>query len=115
MQVILPSFAPDGTPIRPSPPTSYSQTTTFGVGNLILSKKTIRVGDMLEASALITNTGPTEGMAQVYIQVNGKSLNSQKVALAIGESKTIKFMVNIPKTGTYSVSMGGLSENVEVI
>lgn len=115
MEIILPSITPGGTPTRQLPPITYANSTTFRVDSLSLSKLTVKVGESFFVSALITNTGPAQGMAEVKIEVNTKVIGSQKVALATGEGKTAKFVVTVPKPGTYSVIVGGLSEEVEVI
>jgi hypothetical protein len=115
MELIIPSFGPGGTPIPQPPHVTYADSTSFRFDNLTLSNQIVERGRPLLVSALITNTGPTEGMATVEIKINGITLNNQKVALSLGESKTVKFMVDVPQPGTYTLSIGDQTEQFEVI
>ena len=100
---------------RPPPPVTYAGPTTYQTESLLLSAGTIPAGGSMNVTAKVKNTGLSEGMAEVQLNINGETLSSQKVALAAGESKDVKFVVMVPKAGLYTLNIGGLSRDFEVV
>ncbi|MCJ7769050.1 MAG: hypothetical protein MUO92_01035, partial [Dehalococcoidales bacterium] len=62
----------------------------------------------------VINTGDVAGMVDVEIAVDGKVLNSSEIALKPGESGEVRFFVRFPLPGVYDISVGDLSETVEI-
>lgn len=68
----------------------------------------------VQVTADVINTGVVEGMIDVEIEVDGKVLNSSEIALQPGESGQVRFYVSFPLVGVYTISIGGLSETIEI-
>lgn len=112
IEISLPPLTPGAT--RPEPPVTYDNQTTYQVQSLALSRSSVRVGEPIEVSSMITNTGSQEGMAEVGLKVDDKTISSRSVPLLAGESQAVRFLLTIPREGSYTVSMGGLSQDLEV-
>ncbi len=108
---------PTGVPISvlTYPQPTYPNPTSFRAENLILSKQIVRAGEPFLVSVTIINTGMAEGMAADTLKVDGKPTSTQKVALASGENRVVKFSVSAPKTGTYMLSIGDQSAQFNVL
>jgi beta-glucosidase len=75
--------------------------TTFSISNLRLSQPTVRVGGTIEVTADVRNTGNVAGddVVQLYIHQQAGSASRpvrqlegfQRVTLAPGETKTVRF------------------------
>ncbi len=85
--------------------------TTYQVEGLSISKQ---IGRSIEVTADVINTGEVEGMVDVEIAVDGEVLNSSEIALQPGESGRVRFLVTFPLSGVYDISVGDLSEIVEI-
>lgn len=78
--------------------------TTFTYSNLVLTPTSAPVGDFIEVSVDVTNTGTRDGeeVVQLYIadqtspkQILAKELKGfKRIPLSIGETKTIKFQIS---------------------
>jgi len=89
----------------------WEKITTYQVESLSISKQ---IGRSIEVTAEIRNTGAVEGMVDVEIAVDGKVLNSSEIALQPGGSGQVRFFVSFPLLGIYDISIGDLSETVEI-
>jgi len=97
------------------PPISDWETiTTYEVERLYLSHDTIFVGWELYVTGWVKNTGTERGIVKVELSLDGKVLSSQEVALLPGESKPVRFVVIVPKEGTYTVGIDSLTANFKV-
>ena len=85
--------------------------TIYKVESLSVSNQ---IGRSIEVTAEIRNTGEVEGIIDVEIAVDGKVLNSSEIALQPGESGQVRFFVRFPLSGIYNISVGGLSQTVEI-
>ena len=104
-----------GSTTRPPPPVTYSNTASFAAETLTLSRTEIKAGESVNVAAVVKNTGPAEGMAKVSLSVDGAVLALQNVALAADETRQVRFVLNVPRPGTYYVSLGNLSRELTVI
>lgn len=109
--------------------------TTFSYENITLSSTKIRVGEAIEVSVKVTNTGERDGEEVVQLYINDvyssvstpkKTLKGfQRIFLKKGESKNIAFsltpddlslwnrdMQKIVEPGTFEVMIGGNSEDL---
>lgn len=94
--------------------------TTFQYSNLQLSKKKINTSEKIEASVTITNTGKYAGeeIVQLYIKDKVGSIarpvlelkDFAKINLNIGESKTIKFIIDKEKLSFYNQQVQWVTE-----
>jgi beta-glucosidase len=110
--------------------------TTFGYGNLVVTPTSALVGDIMEVSVDVTNTGSRGGeeVVQLYIsdqaspkQILVKELKGfKRIALGVGETKTVTFQISPNElyyfdettesykvaTGLYSVKVGPSSDSL---
>jgi beta-glucosidase len=94
--------------------------TTFNYSNLKLSKTKMKTNETIEVSVSISNTGKYEGeeIVQLYIKDKYASLirpilelkDFQKIKLAVGETKTIKFKIDNNKLSFYNEKLEFKSE-----
>ncbi len=89
----------------------WEKITTYQVESLSISEQ---IGRSIEVTADVRNSGAVEGMVDVEIAVDGKVLNSSEIALRPGESGQVRFSVRFPLLGVYDISIGSLSETVEI-
>lgn len=99
-----------GTPQTPE----WETITTYEIESLSLSSKVIEPGHEFFVTGVVKNTGSKRGTAKVELKVDGHALSFHEVGLLPGESKSVQFVVLVPKEGTYTVNMGNLSEDFEV-
>jgi len=106
--IAVPVLLAGGEPIP-----QWDTITTYEVEQLYLSDRTILTGRELLVTGVVRNTGSERGIAQVELSLDGDVLSSQEVALLPGESKPVKFLVSVPREGSYTVGMGNLTASFE--
>ena len=94
--------------------------TTFHYSNLKLTKQIMKANETIEATVTITNTGKFAGeeVDQLYLQDKFGSLvmpiielkDFQKIKLEVGETKTIKFVIDNQKLSFYNSKLEFNSE-----
>lgn len=100
-------------PNTPKFPFGYGLSyTTFNYSNLKLSKTKMKASETIEVTMDITNTGKYEGeeVVQLYLQDKYASLirpiielkDFHKLKLGVGETKTIKFIIDNQKLSFYN-------------
>ena len=100
-------------PNTPKFPFGYGLSyTTFNYSNLKLSKTKMKASETIEVTLDITNTGKYEGeeVIQLYLQDKFATLirpiielkDFQKIKLGVGETKTIKFIIDNQKLSFYN-------------
>ncbi|WP_396170862.1 beta-glucosidase BglX [Flavobacterium sp.] len=108
-------------PNTPKFPFGYGLSyTTFNYSNLKLSKTKMKASETIEVTMDITNTGKYEGeeVVQLYLQDKYASLirpiielkDFQKLKLGIGQTKTIKFVIDNQKLSFYNEKLEFNSE-----
>ena len=95
--------------------------TTFQYSNLQLSKKKINSNEQLEVLVTVTNTGKFDGeeIVQLYLRDKVGSIvrpvkelkDFKKIKLNIGESKTIKFVIDKEKLSFYNQKLEWVAES----
>jgi hypothetical protein len=94
---------------------SWVEITTYRVEGLVYPfGKEAKAAYEFDIRAEVTNTGMEKGIASIDIMVDGEVLNSQKVAILPGETKLVMWVVIFPREGFCTVSIGSLSETIEV-
>jgi beta-glucosidase len=108
-------------PNTPKFPFGYGLSyTSFSYSDLKLSKSKMKSNEAIEASVTITNTGKFAGeeVVQLYLQDKFGSVvrpiielkDFQKIKLEVGESKTVKFVINNTKLSFYNSKLEFNSE-----
>jgi beta-glucosidase len=98
--------------------------TTFSIGDLKLSKSTLKAGDSLEATAQVTNTGNVAGdeVVQLYIHQRAGSTSRpirelkgfERVTLRPGESKSVHFSLGKNELSYWSSAKKAWVQEAEV-
>jgi hypothetical protein len=81
----------------------------FSFSDLSVSPAEIQAGENVNISVSVVNTGDLSGGYQVKLIINDWVVETKKVTLAAGESKTIVFNTTKDTAGTYEIDIGGLS------
>ena len=94
--------------------------TTFKYSDLALSKKKITSTDKMEVSLNVTNTGKYTGeeIVQLYLRDKVGSIvrpmkelkDFQKIKLNVGETKTVKFIVDKEKLSFFNANLNWVAE-----
>jgi beta-glucosidase len=107
--------------IYPRYPFGYGLSyTKFQYSNLQLDKKQIKATDKINVSVTITNTGKYAGeeIVQLYLRDKVSSVirpvkelrDFAKISLAVGESKTIRFVIDKEKLSFYNRQLQWVAE-----
>ena len=90
------------------------KTAEFTFSNLTIEPSSVGAGKAVNIRVNAKNTGNVTGESKVELLVNNKSVDSKNVSLSPGMSTVIEFSHTENQTGTYTIGIGGLSENYEV-
>ena len=107
--------------MAPAYPFGYGMSyTTYKYGKLSLSSATMRSGDKVKASLVVTNTGNRAGdeVVQLYIHDKAASIirpvkelkGFRRIHLEAGESKTVEFEINEEMLKFYNADLQFVSE-----
>jgi hypothetical protein len=88
---------------------STEPTARFEFSNLTISPKEGTVGEPVNISADIRNTGEAQGETIVTLRVNGLLVENRTVNLAAAYGQTIVFSVTEKNEGTYQVNIAELN------
>ena len=86
----------------------------FTITSLNLNSARVNPREPVTASAEITNTGGTEGNYTLNLTINGEVEQAETVTLAPQETETVAFTITKEEPGSYSVSVGGLTDEFTV-
>jgi hypothetical protein len=87
----------------------------FKVQALAVSPTEVLRGSVATITADVTNIGEVDGDYKVVLRVNGEEVNSMKVTVAPGATKTVSFWVTRNDAGTCNISVGELTKILTVI
>jgi len=86
----------------------------FAVSNLSIQPTDIQPKEVVTITAMVTNTGGTEGSHTVVLNINGVKEDEKSVTLGAGQSQEVSFSVSRDKSGSYAVTVDGLSGSFNV-
>lgn len=81
-------------------------TTAFQCSATKVSKKQVKVGEVLEISAMVMNKGPISDLCPVVLYLDGKAVEQHKLDLAPGERREVKFSLRLTQPGKHEVGIG---------
>jgi hypothetical protein len=81
---------------------------TFSISSLTVNAAEFNLGDSIEISALITNTGDLTGSYDATMEMDDTIIESKQVTLDGGKDTTINFNVTPQSIGEHSVNIGDL-------
>ncbi|MFB6127796.1 MAG: CARDB domain-containing protein [Halolamina sp.] len=99
--------------VRAEPP-NPRQRPALGVERLAVNESTPALGDSVEFTARVRNTGPIAGQREFSVTVNGVVLVERTVSLAPNESVTFRYNYTFSRGGSYEVAVGNESVAVDV-
>jgi hypothetical protein len=82
---------------------------------LVVSHIQAKVGETVNVSANISNTGTVSGNYTVDLKVNGLADETKTIQVSADSTETVTFAVTKNNPGIYSVDVGGLSGNFTVL
>jgi hypothetical protein len=86
---------------------------TFTISDFTVTPQEAYIGDTVQISANITNTGDVEGNTTYNLEINGAIKESVNVTLASGGSQLLEFSDAEMAAGNYSVKIGDLTSSQE--
>ena len=80
----------------------------FEIGSLSISPTEVDIGETVNITVLVANTGSEAGNYKVILKINGVVEAGKDVALNPDASKQVSFSTSKNTAGTYSVAVNGL-------
>jgi hypothetical protein len=91
-------------PAPPTPPPTPAPA-KFAIASISVSPSEVKVGEQVAISAVVTNSGGSEGTYTVVLKLDGVEKAKKQVTLGAGKSETLTFAVSGDKEGSYTVSI----------
>jgi hypothetical protein len=82
---------------------------SFECSLLSISPTEVDIGETVNVTILVANTGGQSGSYQVVLRINGMAAADREVALDAGTSEQVSFSTARDTAGTYSVNVNGLT------
>ena len=95
-------------PAAPTVPASFS------ISNFSVAPRTVGLNEPATVSALVTNTGGSEGTYPVILKVNGVQEAKEDVILGGGQIRTVSFTVARGTAGRYAIDVNGKADEFTV-
>ena len=87
----------------------------FEVSSLQISPTEVEIGETVNISVLVANTGGQPGSYQVILKINSVAEADGEVAINAGASQQVSFTTSQDTPGLYLVEVNGLTGSFEVI
>jgi hypothetical protein len=81
----------------------------FECSLLTISPPEVDIGETVNVTILVANTGGQSGIYQVILKINGVAEADREVAVIAGASEQVSFSIARDTAGTYSVDVNGLT------
>jgi hypothetical protein len=81
----------------------------FRTENLVISPLEAEIGQKVDVSVVVVNTGGTEGTYRATFKIDDATVAYQDVTVPAGGQKTTTFTVMQTATGTYRIDVDGMS------
>jgi hypothetical protein len=86
----------------------------FQISSLGISPTEVEIGEAVDITILVANTGGQSGSYQVILKINGVAETAQEVILDAGASKRVSFTTSKEAAGSYSADVNGVTGAFEV-
>ncbi len=96
---------PTPTPVITPIPTPTPAPATFAISGFSVTPSVVKPTEQVIISAVVTNTGGSEGSYTVVLKINGVEEARKEVTLGAGKSETVSFTVKKDVTGIYTVNI----------
>jgi len=81
----------------------------FQISSLGVSPTEVEIGEAVDITILVANTGGQSGSYQVILKINGVAEADKEVILDAGASKRVSFTTSKEAAGSYSVDVNGVT------
>ncbi len=88
---------------------------SFEVSNLTMESAQADVGESVNVSLEVKNTGTASGTYTEALTINGEVIETKEVTLPPGESEVVVFTFVKDAVGTYDIAVGSLSGTLTVV
>jgi len=82
-----------------------SRPATFAVSNLVIEPEEAMIGENIDISVLVTNTGDLSAQYRLDLRIDNAVVTSKWITLDGGAGITVMFSVSAVRAGTYAVSL----------
>jgi len=89
--------------------TTLSEAAAFSTSQLLVSPSAVYVGETVNISVTVTNSGEGAGSYAVTLKIDGVVEEIKEITLDAGASEEVTFTTTKSIAGTYSVEVGSLS------
>jgi len=90
----------------PTACTSSAPSAQFEVTSLDIKPTEVAVGEKVNISAQVTNSGNAGGMYSAALIVDGKKVDTKTINVDPGSSQTVSFSLSKDEAGTYEIVVG---------
>jgi hypothetical protein len=97
-----------------TPPPSTPPPAAFEITSLDVTPLQVTAGETVTITAVVGNTGGSEGTYAAVLTVDEATVETKQVTLAAGASQTVTFSLVKNTPGTYQIGIGGLSSSLTV-
>lgn len=87
----------------------------FEISNLNLSEEEVILGETVDVTVDVSNTGGVSKFRTVNLLVDGEFVDSQEVEVDGGDTETVTFEVSRDEAGTYDISVSDMTQTLEVV
>ena len=94
-------------PAPPSAPVVAPAPASFAIADLLVTPSEVDLAEQVTISAVLTNTGGSEGSYTVVLKIDGTEEAIKEVTLAAGQSEAITFTIAKETEGSYAVDIDG--------
>lgn len=106
---------PAEVPTVPTVPPAVPEPAAFAVSNLTVQPAEVEPDESVTITVSVANTGGSEGSYAVVLKINGVKEVEKSVTVDAGATKSVSFSVAKAETGSYSVTVDGLSGSFTVV
>jgi len=87
---------------------------SFSISDLTIKPDTIKTGEGVSISVLVSNTGEQQGSYDVQMKINEQVVETRSITLAGGASQTVTFTTTGDTAGSFTVAIAGESGSYTV-
>jgi len=114
-----PSSSPipsEPTPLLPTPASTPAPApASFTISDLSITPNEVRPAEGVTISALVTNTGGSDGSYTVVLQINGLEERTKEVTIGAGKSETVSFTIARDIEGVFVINVNGKTGQFTVV
>ena len=94
---------------------AYTHPAAFATSDLSITPTEVDIGETVNITVTVANTGGIEGTYTAVLEVNGAKEATQELEIAAGGTVKADFTVSREEPGDYAVEVGGLEGSFTVI